>query len=150
MALCNVLQFFVNTGDKRLSSIIVKGERIFQQDEGNKKSQSIKLNYIGTPPYGHLINMVTSLLRLFLSPRNTLYECVKKVCGSRHKNIFDSIEQVHSFYYRSINFWNKLRTDIKSVDSFHTFKRRLLDFYDDETVSYNLPSSEGVNEAILN
>ena len=35
MALCNVLQFFVNTGDKRLSSIIVKGERIFQQDEGN-------------------------------------------------------------------------------------------------------------------
>ena len=34
MALCNVLQFFVNTGDKRLSSIIVKGERIFQQDEG--------------------------------------------------------------------------------------------------------------------
>ena len=36
MALCNVLQFFVNTGDKRLSSIIVKGERIFQQDEGNK------------------------------------------------------------------------------------------------------------------
>jgi len=36
MALCNVLQFFVNTGDKRLSSIIVKGERIFQQDEGKK------------------------------------------------------------------------------------------------------------------
>ena len=34
MALCNVLQFFVNTGDKRLSSIIVKGERIIPQDEG--------------------------------------------------------------------------------------------------------------------
>jgi len=31
----------------------------------------------------------------------------------------------HSFYYRSINFWNKLPMDIKSVDSFHTFKRRL-------------------------
>ena len=46
MALCNVLQFFVNTGDKRLSSIIVKGERIFQQDEGN--SLSIKFNYSGT------------------------------------------------------------------------------------------------------
>ena len=43
MALCNVLQFFVNTGDKRLSSIIVKGERIFQQDEGNKKFQTSKL-----------------------------------------------------------------------------------------------------------
>lgn len=43
MALCNVLQFFVNTGDKRLSSIIVKGERIFQQDEGNKKFQTCKL-----------------------------------------------------------------------------------------------------------
>ena len=38
MALCNVLQFFVNTGDKRLSSIIVKGERIFQQDEGTDLS----------------------------------------------------------------------------------------------------------------
>ncbi|XP_029213393.2 importin-9-like isoform X4 [Acropora millepora] len=34
MALCNVLQFFVNTGDKRLSSVIVKGERIIPQDEG--------------------------------------------------------------------------------------------------------------------
>ena len=44
MALCNVLQFFVNTGDKRLSSIIVKGERIFQQDEGNKKFQTNKLH----------------------------------------------------------------------------------------------------------
>ena len=43
MALCNVLQFFVNTGDKRLSSIIVKGERIFQQDEGNKQFQASKL-----------------------------------------------------------------------------------------------------------
>ena len=48
-----------------------------------------------------------------------------------------------SFYYRSINLWNKLPKDIKSVDSFHTFKRRLLNFYDDKTVSYNLPSSEG-------
>ena len=51
----------------------------------------------------------------------------------------------HSFYYRSINFWNKLPTDIKSVDTFHTFKRRLLDFYGDKTFSYNLPSSEGVS-----
>ena len=51
----------------------------------------------------------------------------------------------HSFYYRSINFLNKLPTDIKSVDTCHTFKRRLLDFYDDKTLSYNLPSSEGVN-----
>ena len=63
MALCNVLQFFVNTGDKRLSSIIVKGERIFQQDEGNKQSRSMKLNYSGTASYGHLVNMVTSLSR---------------------------------------------------------------------------------------
>lgn len=44
MALCNVLQFFVNTGDKRLSSIIVKGERIFQQDEGKKQLQTNKLH----------------------------------------------------------------------------------------------------------
>ena len=51
----------------------------------------------------------------------------------------------HSFYYRSLNFWNKLRRDIKRVDSFHTFKRRLLDFYDDKTLSYNLPSREGVS-----
>ena len=51
----------------------------------------------------------------------------------------------YSFYYRSINLWNKLPTDIKNVDSFHTFKRRLLNFYDDKTVSYNLPSSEGVS-----
>ena len=49
------------------------------------------------------------------------------------------------FYYRSINFWNKLPTHIKSVDTFHTFKRRFLDFYDDKTLSYNLPSSEGVS-----
>ena len=35
----------------------------------------------------------------------------------------------HSIYYRSINFWNKLPRDIKSMDSFHIFKRRLLDFY---------------------
>ena len=52
----------------------------------------------------------------------------------------------HSFYYRSIDFWNKLPRDIKSVDSFHTFKRRLLDFYADKTLSYNLPSREGVSE----
>ena len=52
----------------------------------------------------------------------------------------------HSFYYRSINFWNKLRRDIKSVDSFNTFKRRLLDFYADKTLSYNLSSREGVSE----
>jgi len=39
MALCNVLQFFVSTGDKRLSSIIVKGERIFQPDEGNSREE---------------------------------------------------------------------------------------------------------------
>ena len=45
-----------------------------------------------------------------------------------------------SFYYRSINFWNKLPRD-----SFHTFKRRLLDFYADKTLSYNLPSREGVS-----
>ena len=51
----------------------------------------------------------------------------------------------HSFYYRSINLWNKLPRDIKSVDSFHIFKRRLLDFYDEKTVSYNLPSREGVS-----
>jgi len=51
----------------------------------------------------------------------------------------------HSFYYRSIHSWNKLPTDIKSVDSFHTFKRRLLDFYDNKTLSYNLPGSEGVS-----
>ncbi|KAJ7343696.1 Importin 9, partial [Desmophyllum pertusum] len=36
MALCNVLQFFVNTGDKRLSSIIVKGERIFNTMKGEE------------------------------------------------------------------------------------------------------------------
>ena len=48
----------------------------------------------------------------------------------------------------SINFWNKLPTDIKSVVTliFRTFKRRLLDFYDDKTLSYNLPSSEGVTQ----
>ena len=51
-----------------------------------------------------------------------------------------------SFYYRSINFWNKLPRDIKSVDSFYTFERRLLDFYADNTLSYNLPSREGVSE----
>ena len=51
----------------------------------------------------------------------------------------------HSFYYRSINLWNKLPREIKSVDSFHIFKRRLLDFYDEKTVSYNLPSREGVS-----
>ena len=51
----------------------------------------------------------------------------------------------HSFYYRSINFRNKLPTIIKSIDTFHTFKRRLLDFYDDKTLSYNLPSSEGAS-----
>ena len=33
-----------------------------------------------------------------------------------------------SFYYRSIDLWNKLPRDIKSVDSLYTFKRRLLDF----------------------
>ena len=31
----------------------------------------------------------------------------------------------HSFYCRSIHFWNKLQTDIKSVDSVNTFKNRL-------------------------
>ena len=51
----------------------------------------------------------------------------------------------HSFYYRSINFWNKLPTDIKSVATSPTFKRRLLDYYDNKTLSYDLPSSEGVN-----
>ena len=51
----------------------------------------------------------------------------------------------HSFYYRSINFWNKLPTDIKSMDTFHTFKKRLLDFYDGKTLSYNLPSCLGVS-----
>ena len=40
MALCNVLQFFVNTGDKRLSSVIVQGERVFQHDEGNKPTHT--------------------------------------------------------------------------------------------------------------
>lgn len=44
MALCNVLQFFVNTGDKRLSSIIVKGERIFQPDEGNSREEEKRAN----------------------------------------------------------------------------------------------------------
>ena len=42
----------------------------------------------------------------------------------------------HSFYYRSINFWNKLPRDIKSVNSLHTFKRRFLDFCADKTLSY--------------
>ena len=51
----------------------------------------------------------------------------------------------HSFYYRSINFWNKLPTDIKSVVTSRTFKRRLLDYYDNKTLSYDLPSSEGVS-----
>ena len=51
----------------------------------------------------------------------------------------------HSFYYRSINFWNKLPTDIKSVATSRTFKRRLLDYYDNKTLSYDLPSSEGVS-----
>ena len=52
----------------------------------------------------------------------------------------------HSFHYRSVNLWNKLPTDIKRVDSFHTFKRRFLIFYDDKTVSCNyLPSSEAVS-----
>ena len=50
----------------------------------------------------------------------------------------------HSFYYGSINFWNKLPTDIKSVATSRTFKRRLLD-YDNKTLSYDLPSSEGVS-----
>ena len=39
----------------------------------------------------------------------------------------------------------KLPTDIKSVVSFHIVKRRLLNFHDDKTVSFNLPSSEGVS-----
>ena len=54
----------------------------------------------------------------------------------------------HSFHYRSFHFWNKLPTDIKSTDSIHTFKRRLLDscfIMPDKTLSYNLPSSEGVS-----
>ena len=50
----------------------------------------------------------------------------------------------HSFYYRPINFWNKLSRGVKSADSFHTFKRKLLDFYDYETLFYNRPSCEGV------
>ena len=51
----------------------------------------------------------------------------------------------HSFYHRSINFWNKLPTDIKSVVTSRTFKRRLLDYYDNKTLSYDLPSSQGVS-----
>ena len=51
----------------------------------------------------------------------------------------------HSFYYRFINFWNKLPRDIKNVDSFHIFKRRFLDFYDNKTLSCNLPSRESVS-----
>lgn len=34
VAMCNLLQHYVNTTDKRLQEIIVKGERIFQQGEG--------------------------------------------------------------------------------------------------------------------
>ena len=51
----------------------------------------------------------------------------------------------HSFFYRSINVWNKLPTDIKSEATSRTFKRRLLDYYDNKTLSYDLPSSEGVS-----
>lgn len=58
MALCNVLQFFVNTGDKRLSSIIVKGERIFQQDEG-----TCALTLISWLPCERLLQREGSTLR---------------------------------------------------------------------------------------
>ena len=51
----------------------------------------------------------------------------------------------NGLHLSKFNLWNKLPKDIKSVDSFHTFKRRLLDFYDEKIVSYNLPSREGVS-----
>ena len=34
---------------------------------------------------------------------------------------------------------------LANVSPVNTFKRRLLDFYDEKTVSYNLPSREGVS-----
>jgi len=70
MALCNVLQFFVNTGDKRLSSIIVKGERIFQQDEGIRtRSRTAK-----APEQWTLIPVPVKLFKLIINELGTLLE----------------------------------------------------------------------------
>lgn len=70
MALCNVLQFFVNTGDKRLSSIIVKGERIFQQDEGIRtRSRAAKV-----PEQWTMIPVPVKLFKLIINELGTLLE----------------------------------------------------------------------------
>lgn len=70
VALCNVLQFFVNTGDKRLSSIIVKGERIFQQDEGIRtRSMAAK-----APDQWTMIPVPVKLFKLIINELGTLLE----------------------------------------------------------------------------
>ncbi|XP_073252649.1 importin-9-like [Porites lutea] len=70
MALCNVLQFFVNTGDKRLSSIIVKGERIFQPDEGIRtRSRTAK-----APEQWTMIPVPVKLFKLIINELGTLLE----------------------------------------------------------------------------
>ncbi|XP_066017141.1 importin-9 isoform X1 [Pocillopora verrucosa] len=80
MALCNVLQFFVNTGDKRLSSIIVKGERIFQQDEGIRtRSRAAK-----APEQWTLIPVPVKLFKLIINELGTLLESA--TAGDEHED----------------------------------------------------------------
>ena len=52
--------------------------------------------------------------------------------------------RLHLNYTVSILF-GLLSTNIKSVATSRTFKRRLLDYDDNKTLSYDLPSSEGVS-----
>lgn len=80
MALCNVLQFFVNTGDKRLSSVIVKGERIFQQDEGIRtRSRAAK-----APEQWTLIPLPVKLFKLIINELGTLLESA--TAGAEHEH----------------------------------------------------------------
>lgn len=70
MALCNVLQFFVNTGDKRLSSVIVQGERVFQHDEGIRtRSRAAKV-----PEQWTMIPVPVKLFKLIINELGTLLE----------------------------------------------------------------------------
>ncbi|XP_029213390.2 importin-9-like isoform X1 [Acropora millepora] len=85
MALCNVLQFFVNTGDKRLSSVIVKGERIIPQDEVfssrfntgiRTRSRAAKI-----PEQWTMIPVPVKLFKLIINELGTLLESAAATSG---------------------------------------------------------------------
>ncbi|XP_048589409.1 importin-9 [Nematostella vectensis] len=69
LALCNVLQYFINTGDKRLQ-VVVKGDRIYPNDEGIRtRSKAAK-----TPEQWTMIPMPVKIFKLLINELGTLLE----------------------------------------------------------------------------